>query len=538
MMERYVRNIGNALTDTARARPHARALVHGDQVWSWSQIEAYANSLAAGLLSLGVQHGERVAIRSGNSRQMFESMYGIVRTGAVYVPISAHASTAETIQMLNICDARVLIAEGLSVTELAEIRANCPTVTTIVTLDAGVAADFVYDALLADHMGAPTVDLPTRADDICWQNFTSGTTGVPKSGMNSHGGLNYMLLNVIATMMPGADHRDATLAVAPLGHGTGTITTACTMCGAATILTSSARMDVEECWRLIDAHRVSILFSVPTILMRLLRHPSCTPQVTQHLRHVRCGAAPMSRTDLDIAVAHLGAAFIRSYGAVEHVGAGTIYRPANEMHAAPLNGDDPLDSIGLPRPGTEIGFLDDDGQPVAPGEAGEMCLRGPGVFFGYYNNPEANAAAFHQGWYRTGDIGRMGANGFIYLVGRKKEMFKSGGLQISPNEVQNELAKHPAVLEANLVSLPDSDFGEVGVAAVLLHPGQTVAEGELIAWIRERLAHYKAPRRIFILDLLPRSANGKVPKPLLRDFLYERGLIERGRDVAKFGALK
>lgn len=537
MSDQYVKNIGNMLTDTARVRPQVAGLVQGDRSWSWAELERFANGLAAALQELGVVPGDRVAIKSRNSRELFESMYGIVRTGAVYVPVSSHASTFEVAQMLDVCDARVLILDTAAGIDLAEIARNRPQLKALIAIDEGEAVEGLsihsYAEIVERHRDAPTVAVPVRYDDICWQNFTSGTTGVPKSGMNSHGGLNYMLLNVLATMMPGANWTDSTLAVAPIGHGTGTMTTACTMVGAATILTTSARMDVSECWELIGKHRISVLFAVPTILMRLLRHEGFRPEMARPLKHVRCGAAPMSRTDLDFAVECLGSAFIRSYGAVEHVGAGTLFRPADEPEYTG-DGEDPRDSIGAPRPGTEIGIMDEEMRQVPLGEVGEFCLRGAGVFAGYFNNPKANEEAFSQGWYRTGDLARIGFNGFIYLSGRRKEMFKSGGLQISPNEVQNELARHPSVEEAHLVSVPDSDFGEVGVAAVRLRPGAAATEGELIAFIRERLAHYKQPRRIFILTEIPRSANGKVPKQLLRDFLHDNGFLIRGRDVAKY----
>jgi acyl-CoA synthetase (AMP-forming)/AMP-acid ligase II len=533
----YVKNIGNMLTDTARVRPDVAGLIHGDKSWSWAELERFANGLAVGLQELGVVPGDRVAIKSANSREMFESMYGIVRTGAVYVPIGSHSSTFEVSQMLDICDARVLIFDNAHGIDLAEIARNRPQLKAIIGIDPAQAAEGVsvlsYSELVEQHRNAPTVSVPVQYDDICWQNFTSGTTGIPKSGMNSHGGLNYMLMNVLATMMPGANWNDSTLAVAPIGHGTGTMTTACTMVGAATVLTTSSRMDVAECWDLIQRHRISVLFAVPTILMRLLRHEGFTKDMAGPLKHVRCGAAPMSRTDLDFAVECLGSAFIRSYGAVEHVGAGTLFRPADEPDYTG-EGEDPRDSIGCPRPGTEIGILDEEMRQVPLGEVGEFCLRGSGVFAGYFNNQKATDEAFAGGWYHTGDLARIGSNGFIYLSGRKKEMFKSGGLQISPNEVQNELAKHPAVEEAHLVSVPDSDFGEVGVAAVRLRPDGAATEGELIAFIRSRLAHYKQPRRIFFLTEIPRSANGKVPKPMLRDFLYDNGFLTRGMDVAKY----
>jgi len=508
-------NLGNILTATARAHGDRVGFIHGDDSYTWREIEDSANALATALVALGVKKGDRVAIQSKNSRAMFESMYAITRTGAVYVPISSYSTPYEVCQMAGIGDIVLLIAEAQFAEHMQAAAAQCPQVKNIIFVgkpDESIkiegAAVHDHADLIARNLAAPTVSVAVTNDDICWQNFTSGTTGTPKSGMNSHGGIHYRLVNVIATMFPDIGPSDSNLAIAPIGHGTGTVTTTCTLVGAATILPSTAKMDVDHCWSLIEKHKISIIFAVPTILLRLLKDPSFRRERAASLRHIRCGASPMTRAELEFALSHIGDKMVRPYGAVEMVGAGLVFRPAKERlpeDAVVDEANDPLNSIGRPRLGTQLGVFDDDMNELAIGEVGEICVRSPGTFAGYYKNPEANAEVFTKGWVRSGDIGRIDARGFVYLQGRRKEMFKWGGLQISPNEIQNHLGEHPAIDEAHLAPVPDSDFEQVGVAVLRLKPGAETTEGQLIQFIRDRLASFKQPRRIFIVDDIPRS---------------------------------
>lgn len=534
-MDNFVPNLGNALTNTARRYGDMVGLTHGDRQWTWRELEQGANALAAALVELGIGRGDRVVIEGHNCREFYEAMYAITRTGAVYVPVNPRSSVTEAVQMVTHAGARVMIARDEHLEEaLAAQQALKGDLDVIVIgaapLPEGAGKRWHRHAdLVRKHKDAATVSVAVDRDDICWQNFTSGTTGVPKGGMNSFGGLYFALLNRLAEVTPGLGIDDRFLCMAWIGHGTGTMTATCTMVGCPMVIPESVSLDPELCWDLIEKHGISTTFTVPTILMRLLRHERAATADYSKLRHIVVTGAAIAAGDLDLAVDKLGGALVQYFGAVEAVGGGTVTRPADYKR------DDPARfTIGFARLGNDAIIADDNMQQVPVGEVGEICLRGPGMFRGFYGNQEATDAVFKDGWYRTGDLGTSDAAGRLFIAGRKKEMFKSGGLQVYPIEIQNHLSKHDAVEEAHLVSLPDSDLGEIGVAIVKLKPGAAAAEKELVEHLSERgLARFKLPRRIFFADDLPRSANGKVPKKLLIEKLTAEGLITAGQDVAR-----
>lgn len=532
-MKNYVPNIGNALTNTARRYSSRIGLTHGDASWTWSELEEGANALAAALVDLGVGRGDRVAIEGHNCREFFEAMYAITRTGGVYVPVNPRSSVAEVVQMVSHADAKVFIVRDEHLEEALLAQAERGGDLDVIVIGSAAFPDRVerwyrHGDLVAKFRGAPTVSVAVDRDDICWQNFTSGTTGVPKGGMNSFGGLYFALLNRLAEVTPGLGIDDRFLCMAWIGHGTGTMTAANTLVGCPMVIPASVSLDPELCWDLIEQHGITSTFTVPTILMRMLRHERAASADCSRLKHIVVTGAAIAAADLDLATEKLGRALIQYFGAVESVGAGTCIRPAEYERDNPARL-----SVGFSRLGCDALIADENLEPMALGEIGEICLRGPGIFRGFYANAEATAAVFKDGWYLSGDLGYRDADGRIYIAGRKKEMFKSGGLQVYPIEIQNHLSKHEAVEEAHLISLPDSDLGEIGVAVVKLKPGAAIEERALIDHLNERLARFKLPRRIFFADDLPRSANGKVPKKLLVEMLMAGGLLQEGQDVAR-----
>ena len=365
----------------------------------------------------------------------------------------------------------------------------------------------------------------------CVQLFTAGTTGVPKGAVHSHASYGFALMGRIADVLPGLDAQCALLAVGPLSHGTGTLASCAVMKGAATVVPASGRFDAGECWRLVESERISTTFTVPTMLMDLVRHPDAGRRDRSSLRHVVYAGAPITRADQRLAMSVLGSVLVQYYGAAENMGTATVLYPA--MHGP--DDDDPMTpvgSCGVARSGVEVAIKGEHMDDLPPGDVGHIWVRGAANMRGYQDMPEATAQALVDGWLNVGDLGRMDERGFVYIVGRTREMYKSGGLQVYPNETQDHLAEHPAVAEAHVVSLPDSRWGETGVALVVLEHAARAEEEELREFLREHLAGYKLPRRIFIVDGLPRTAYGKVSKDLLRAELYRRGLLVEGEDVA------
>src|SRR3546814_385956 len=326
--------------------------------------------------------------------------------------------------------------------------------------------------------------------------------------------------------MPGTTEEDASLVVAPLSHGAGVHVLSQVARGARSVLPSGERFDEAEIWRLVEAERITNMFTVPTILTRMVRHPAVDRVDHSSLRYVIYAGAPMYRADQKQALEKLGKVIVQYYGLGEVTGNITVL--PRELHS--LDDDAmPIGSCGYARTGMEIAIKDATGKRLPAGEQGEICVRGPAVFAGYHDNPEANAKALKDGWFHTGDLGRLDAQGFLYITGRASDMYISGGSNVYPRKAEELLLAHPAVAEVAVLGVPDPEWGETGVAVVVLQQGQAATAEELLALLKDKLARYKQPRRVFFWDELPKSGYGKVPKHLIRKELYARGdLIQPG----------
>jgi acyl-CoA synthetase (AMP-forming)/AMP-acid ligase II len=346
-------------------------------------------------------------------------------------------------------------------------------------------------------------------DDMCWFFFTSGTTGRPKASVLTHGQMGYVVTNHLCDLMPGTTEQDASLVVAPLSHGAGVHALSQVARGVVSVLPAQERFDGAEVWSLVERHRITNLFTVPTIVNLMCRHEAVDRFDHSSLRTMIYAGAPMYRADQIYALEKLGPVLVQYFGLGEVTGNITVL-PAH-LHSA----DDSqmrVGSCGYARTGMEVAILDPQSLPMAPFETGEICCRGPGVFAGYYNNPDATAKAFAHGWFHTGDLGHMDREGFVFITGRASDMYISGGSNVYPREIEELLLTHPAILEACVLGLPDAQWGESGVAVLVLRPNAKVTLGEVLGHLEGRLAKYKFPRRIVVWEELPKSGYGKVVK--------------------------
>ena len=260
------------------------------------------------------------------------------------------------------------------------------------------------------------------------------------------------------------------------------------------------------------------MFTVPTILKMLVEHPSVDAHDHSSLRYVIYAGAPMYRADQIRALEALGPVLVQYFGLGEVTGAITVLPPA--LHDA---GEDArVGTCGFPRSGMEVQVQDEAGRALPPLETGEICVAGPAVFAGYWDDAEANAKAFRDGWFRTGDLGHMDAEGFFTLTGRSSDMFISGGSNVYPREIEEGILAHPDIAEAAVLGMPDPKWGEVGVAVCVARPGAEPGAIDLPAWLDGRLARYKIPRRVVFWDALPKSGYGKITKRMVRAELERR----------------
>jgi len=466
-----------------------------------ARVQAAAGALAA----RGVKHGDRVLLHARNSNAVLETMFATWMLGGTWVPTNFRLTPPEVAYLATASGASVHIFDSAFPDHAAAARAENPACRLEIWIGEG---DLTWDALAAET--APvTRPADVDRDHPAWFFYTSGTTGRPKAGVLTHGQMEYVICNHLCDLMPGTTEHDASLVVAPLSHGAGIHALPQVARGAVTVLLSGERLDCEEAWHLVEKHRVTNMFTVPTILTMLTRHDAVDRYDHSSLRYVIYAGAPMYRADQVHALRKLGKVLVQYFGMGEVTGNITVLPPS--LHSE--NDEEmPVGSCGFPRTGMDVTIMDAAGTHLPPGATGEICVRGPGVFSCYHANPEATAKAMTFGWFHTGDLGHMDERGFVFITGRESDMYISGGSNVYPREIEEVLLLHPAVAEACVVGMPHEKWGESGVAVLVLEAGASVDEAALVAHLEGRLAKYKWPAAFAFWAELPKSGYGKVTK--------------------------
>jgi acyl-CoA synthetase (AMP-forming)/AMP-acid ligase II len=483
------------------------------------RVDAMCHALAAA----GITKGDRVLVHSKNCNQLFESMFACFRVGAVWVPTNYRLSPMEVAYLAQSSGASIMICHRDFPTHAATVAQSAPSIRTTISIEDSTIGES-YDALVARYQGKTFPSCNTEYDDPCWFFFTSGTTGRPKAAVLTHGQMGFVITNHLCDLMPGMNpDTDASLVVAPLSHGAGIHQLAQVARGVKTILLSQERLEPENAWSLVEQWRVTNIFTVPTIVKILTESDSVDRYDHSSLRYVIYAGAPMYREDQKYALRKLGKVLVQYFGLGEVTGNITVL-PAI-MHDDEDQPSARIGTCGYERTSMQLSIQDAGGCELRPGETGEICVCGPAVFAGYYNNPEANAVAFRNGWFRTGDLGYQDEQGFLFITGRASDMYISGGSNIYPREIEEKILAHPAIAEVAVLGVPDRKWGEVGVAVVVLRQGASLDETALLSWIEERVARYKLPKRVYFWPELPKSAYGKVAKKVVREELGARGFL-------------
>ena len=472
------------------------AVVEGDDVrFTYAELGARCDGLARLLLEgAGVQPGDRVAFIAGNAHQLLEGYYGVLLAGAVLVPLNIRISAAELSACLDDCRAAALMRD--------------PTLP-----DPGFAGP-TFDLQAWGPSLEPVAPPVVEEDDPAELFYTSGSTGRPKGALLSHRAL--YLHAVHNALTNGITGDDVLLHTIPLFHvnGWGTAHFLTGLGGTHVML---PRFDAGEVLRLTERERVTRLFLVPTMARSLLDHPDVATRDLSSVRQVSIGGAPSTPELLAEVEEAFGCEAICGYGMTESSPTLTrsLAKPGTVGSRAQRA------TTGLPILGVDLRVLDDDDVEVPwDGAAiGEICVRSNHVMSGYWEQPEETALALRGGWLRTGDLAVVDADGYVTIVDRRKDLIVSGGENIASVEVEAVLCTHPAVREAAVVAMADDRWGEVPAAFVSLRPGASTSDEELIAWVQQRLARFKAPKRVTILDELPKGGTGKVAKPALRALL-------------------
>ncbi len=450
-----------------------------------------------------VQPGQNVALLLPNCIEMLPAFFGILRAGCVAVPIDARLKSDELQFILGDCDAQAVFVHPATwktaQDALRALRWDRPVIAT------GFGNCPPGMTPFSDVARGTTISVArpsaTRSD-VAVLLYTAGTTGRPKGAMLTHGNI---LFNIeSAKAGHGLCGSDVHLLSLPMFYGTGLNTIMATALDQGASLVISPSTDCDEMADLVSRHACTTFFGVPTTFYLLFHSNKFDAAKLRSLRLIAYSGAPMLPATIQSLREHLPQVELHnSYGLTETRIATILKGEASPAHSG---------SVGRPVPDVEVAIFDDADNLLPSGKAGEVCVRGPGVFRGYYRRTEATADALRQGWFHTGDTAYMDRDGYVYLCGRKKDMISVAGEHVYPMEVEHVFCSHPAVHEAAVFGRPDPELGEIVHAAIVPRPGTSVTEAGLRAFAAERLASYKLPRVLRIVEKLPRNSSGKVLK--------------------------
>ncbi|MES2529509.1 MAG: long-chain fatty acid--CoA ligase [Pseudomonadota bacterium] len=494
------------LARRAARAPHRPALTCDGVHWNYGELADRIERLSAVLAAGGVATGTRVGYLGFNDPMFVVALFATARLGAIFVPLNFRLSGPELAFVIGDAGVHTLMVGEAHIAVIDPVREGLAC-SRYLHRGAGAPGWEPADALMADAPAVPPA-VPVRADDVAVIMYTSGTTGHPKGAMLTHG--NFWANNLNETFLWDMVSSDVTLNFAPMFHVGGLL------CGSMTTLLAGGHLVLQRGFdpkAVLDAvaeHRVSVSFAVPAMLLFISQHPDFGAADLSSLRLIAVGGAPMPEPLLRLYGAR-GIPVHQGYGMTETASMITFLHPDRSI--------DKLGSSGTPPLLTEIKLIDAGGDPVTePGATGEICVRGGNVMPGYWNRPEATAACFtRDGWFRSGDVGYRDAEGFLFVCDRLKDMVISGGENIYPAEVESVLYDHPDVAEAAVIGAPDAQWGERVVAVIAPRPGATVTLDGLREFAQARLARYKLPKELRIVDALPRNPTGKVLKARLRE---------------------
>lgn len=471
-------------------------------------LHARASALAAGLRQLGIGRGDIVAILMYNHPEFLETIFAVNRIGAVFLPLNYRLASAEWEYILGHSEAAAVVTEVEFSECVEEIATRLPTLRHRVVIGAERAGSWIgYENLVRHNAGATTPVVSVTADGLQRLMYTSGTTSRPKGVCITHG--NFLWKNFGHILEFGLTSEDVTLVCGPLYHvggldlpGLGTLHVG----GSLVIM---CKFDPSETLRLIERERATGVWLAPAMMNAILQLPDLPAYDKSSLRFIIGGGEKMPEPLVSrIVTAFPGTWFSDAYGLTETV-SGDTFNDAEHVLSK-------VGSVGRPVAHLEVRIVDDQGTDVSVGAVGEVTLRGPKVFCGYWRDEAATAAALRDGWFYTGDVGRVDTDGYLYVEDRKKDMIVSGGENIATPEVERVLYEHPEVVEAAVVGIPHPRWGEVPKAFVVLRRGADLDAVALREFCLARLAKFKTPSEFEFVDSLPRTPSGKVLKRELR----------------------
>ena len=513
--------LNEILPKALRLYPHKEAVVCRDTRMNYSEFAERVWRLSRALMDLGIKKQDRMGIIHENSNEFLESYFAAAHIGAILVPLNFRLSPKEIAIILQDSQSRILISQGVFENIIKEIPERAPCVEKIIITQAtGVAASpaqMSYETLLAGASPNPPPELSIEDNDIAHLYYTSGTTGRPKGVILTHKNVGSHALGTIAELH--LTDRDNWFHVAPLFHlADAWATFAVTWVGGKHVIQPT--FDSLSVLRLIEKEKITLSNLIPTMLNMMVNHPDLQRFDYSSLRVILSGGAPIAPETVRKIVEAFKCDYIQTYGMTET--SPYLTMSILKEHLKELPPEEQLKfkaKTGREFINVNLRVVDDNNNDVAADnqQVGEIIVKGDSVTPGYWNLPEETEKAIKDGWLYTGDLAVMDNERYVTIVDRKKDMILTGGENVYSTEVENALYMHPDVLEAAVIGVPDSHWGEIVKAFVVLKEGREVTEQEIIAFCKKELARYKAPKTVDFLESLPRTGSGKIYKKGLRD---------------------
>lgn len=501
-------NIGEWPTKRAMLQPDAPVIISDDgRTFTYDDFNRRVNRLANALPSVGVTRGKRIAALLPNCPEFLELLFATAKTGAVMVPLNYRLAARELSYILHDSGATALIYAPDFAEQVEALRGKVSDISKYVCVgEPPGGSDIEYESWtvgLPD--GEPAVETEVTMDDPHFIMYTAGTTGMPKGAVLTHGNTHWNAINIVLSYMLTRNERN--LVATPLYHIAGLSAGATPTIYSGGLVVLCRFFDPVQVLKMIERHKITHMFGVPSMFQVMSSLEDFEVADFSSVRFLITGGAPCPVPLIERYLSR-GVAFSQGYGLTE---------TAPGVTALPY--EDALrkrGSAGKPLFYVTVEVVDDHEMEVPGGEVGEIVVKGPNVFKGYWNLPDETEEALRYGWFHTGDLGYFDWEGYLYITDRKKDMIISGGENIYPAEVENAIREHPAVADIIIIGVPDEQWGEAPLALVVAEPGASASEEELAEFGRERLARYKVPRKFLMVDEIPRNADGQVAKNELR----------------------
>jgi acyl-CoA synthetase (AMP-forming)/AMP-acid ligase II len=503
--------LGEILRRSARPDTFGRkvALIQGDARITYAELDERANRIAHALLDLGVRKGDRVAVLGRNSADYVAIIFGLAKAGGIIVPLNVWYKGDELVYAVTQSGCRFFLLDASFSELVTSVKGKLDRIERYVEFGRGADAPDLASLMAKASPAEPDVTIDETDARVIM--YTSGTTGFPKGATLSH--RQHYLHALVYVTETGVTEDDRGLLIYPLFHtgGTDCLLVPFFLVGATVVVLE--RPDVDDILAAIERERATFVFCVPTVWRRLVRAMAGRSVDVSSVRACLSASDTIRREDLEAIKAKFNAPITQLYGLTE---AGVITH-----FLKPRDHANKLGSVGRAHPLVDVRIVDSEGRDVAPGEVGEILMKGPTIMLGYWDMPEKTAETIRDGWLHSGDLGRVDDDGFLYIMGRAKDMIISGGENIYSAETENAVAQHPAVAACAVIGIPSDEWGESVHAVVVCKPGETVSADALIAHCKSLIAGYKCPRSVEFRDALPLSGAGKVLKTKLREPFWQ-----------------